>query len=221
MKEVSKRGPARVPAPPPGPKPGYDEWLTRERLNKERAAWAASPHVQAQADWVRKQCEATGAKTVLEFGCAVGYVPAELPDEIEYVGVDANPHCIMDAHEANPRRQFVIADIRNAVVREADIVVAFAFLKHFHLDEWNAIIGILLAYAQRTILTSVTIAPVDQEDRKTPFPHVWVTEDRLRLVCDLEGFCEPEFFELRGTEIVRSEVVRAGHEHWVKVERRP
>lgn len=156
------------------------------KLDAEEAAWAEAPHEGEQAALIRETCAEHGLRSIVEFGCATGWMPHYLRDtSTHYLGIDANPNCLARAAEKCPGTLFLRGDIRTVHAPQADLVVAFAVLKHFHLAEWDAVLTRILSHG-RYGLFSVTIADRCYED-DLEFPHVWVTEARLRRVVAAAG----------------------------------
>ena len=169
----------------------YSEWLTPARLAEEERAWgdpqrATWPHfVRAIQDvMLFGEMQNAPIASMIEFGCGTGWVPAGLPPNVEYIGVDANPFCLELAHLKKPRRRFVRADVRYALsnvllqaIAPVDLVCAFSFLKHFGLHEWDDVVHVVLQHG-RWAAFSVPIADADR-DEGAEFPHVWVTMARV------------------------------------------
>ena len=170
-------------------RPDYSEWLTPERLAVEEKAWTESPHERHQADLVAGVCREHGVQTIVEFGCGTGWVPFFLGDctdlDVQYIGVDANGGCLHLAREKNPARLFVKSDVRHATVPQSDLAVSFAFLKHFHLSEWDAVLTRILSFGRFAVF-SATVGTTDRED-DCEFPHVWVSRERLERVVHSAG----------------------------------
>jgi len=122
---------------------------------------------------------------VIEYGCGTGWVPQHLPVEMHYIGVDANLYCLQLALQRNPGRMFVYADVRREMVLTFDLACAFSFLKHFGLHEWDEVVAQVLRHGRYGLFT-MPVGP-ETRDEGVDFPHVWVTEDRLRAAVNVAG----------------------------------
>jgi len=169
--------------------PDYSQWLTYERLQAEETQWA-DPSTRTWpsfVDWIMKIADADeDVQSIVEFGCGTGWVPANLPPELSYVGIDANPMCLALAMKKNRGRLFSLADIRDEHRLTYDISCAFSVLKHFGLHEWDTAVAKVLRCGVRYSLFSMPIAD-DTKDDGTEFPHVWVTEQRLVRAVEKAG----------------------------------
>lgn len=165
----------------------YSHWLTPERLAHEESVWKDAPHEREQAALVAAVCREHHLRSVVEFGCATGWLPSFLSDDahLQYLGVDANADCLQLAAEKCPGRLFLCGDLRTVLVPAADLVVGFALLKHFHLSEWDEVLTRVLSVG-RFALVSVTLAEHNIED-DCDFPHIWVTRERLERVVRAAG----------------------------------
>src|SRR5690242_16105072 len=170
-------------------KPDYSKWLTYERLQAEEVQWA-DPDTRTWpefVDWIRNIAQADeDVQSIVEFGCGTGWVPANLPAELHYVGIDSNPHCLALAMKKNRGRLFSLADIRDNHPLTYDIACAFSVLKHFELHEWDTIVAKVLRCGVRYGLFSMPVAE-DTKDDGIMFPHVWVTEQRLVRAVEKAG----------------------------------
>lgn len=165
-------------------KPDYSAWLTPERLEVEELAWATCQYYRDFADAVMSTAARFGIASVVEFGCGTGWVPSLLPSYLTYTGIDANPGVIERAAVRNPQRVFQLGDIRTAVPPAAGLGCSFSVLKHFGLDEWDAIVARVLYTDYGLFTMPVGLHTVDDG---VEFPHVWVTEMRLRAAVKAAG----------------------------------
>lgn len=166
-------------------KPDYSAFLAPAQLEIEEAAWAEAAHEREQAELTRMTLDENGLVSLVEFGCATGWLPHYLGDRFQYLGIDANLDCIARARAKNPARLFLADDVRTARAPQADLVAAFALLKHFHLSEWEAVLFRILHYG-RYGLFNMTVAKRSYED-DFDFPHVWISPERLRKAVEAAG----------------------------------
>lgn len=160
--------------------PDYSQWLTPARLAAEEHQWA-DPELRTWpifVNWVLHVLQDANVLSMIEFGCGTGWVPKALPADLQYVGVDANPHCLALAMEKNPTRWFSRNDIRNPQALTFDLACAFSVLKHFGLHEWDAVVKNVVS-AGHVCLFSMPVGPEDKEDG-AEFPHTWVTAAHLQ-----------------------------------------
>lgn len=173
-------------------KPDYSQWLTGGRLLQEEKLWGDPEH----ATWphfvrgIEQAQRVTRVDSIIEFGCGTGWVPLALPLELEYVGVDASEECIALAQQKNPGRRFDVLDIRQTpaifdVEEPFDVSCAFSFLKHFELSEWDNVLALVVQAGWWSVFT-VPLADHDYDDG-VEFPHVHVTEERLRRAVEVAG----------------------------------
>ena len=157
----------------------YSEWLTQERFEREDELWSGE-NLWLRRDYaglLQRWCP-DEAPRVLEYGCGSGLVAQHLSGHYAYLGVDANPYCVERARERNPGRVVLCEDLRRVELgSDWGVVCAFALLKHFSLDEWDAVARKVLESA-RTAVFTMTVADEDREDNCV-FPHVWVSRKRL------------------------------------------
>lgn len=160
--------------------PDYSAWLTPERLVHEESLWAdpAQRTWPIFVDWINRLAADDSVCSIIEYGCGTGWVPANISPKLHYVGIDANPDCLLRAMRRNPTRLFSLADVRIEQPLTFDVACAFSFLKHFGLHEWDAIVAKVLRRG-RYGLFSMPVGDRN-EDTGTEFPHVWVTEEHLR-----------------------------------------
>src|SRR5690242_8202703 len=170
--------------------PDYSRWLTSERLMAEEVLWG-DPSTRTWpsfVDWILKISQADDeVQSIVEFGCGTGWVPANLPKDLHYVGIDSNPMCLALAMKKNRGRLFSLADIREDHALTYDIACAFSTLKHFALYEWDAVVGKVLKCGVRYGLFSMPINDEESIDDGVYFPHVWVTEQRLVRAVEKAG----------------------------------
>jgi cyclopropane fatty-acyl-phospholipid synthase-like methyltransferase len=123
-------------------KQDYSEYLSQPgMLEYIEGEWLKNTHIHdAQAAFVNQVIDGYGIKSVIEFGCSTGNLAMRLPANINYRGIDLNHEALIIAMQKRPNTEFKVSDVRK-FRGKADIVIAFAFLKHFSLDELPAIMG--------------------------------------------------------------------------------
>jgi SAM-dependent methyltransferase len=158
--------------------PDYSVWLTPERLGAEEAQWALTGIYRLYAERLLEVAHLEGCASVLEIGCGTGWVPTVLPPSLRYLGVDANPDCVALAMTKSDRT-FMVKDVRDLPAQEwADLVCAFAVLKHFALSEWRDVLQRVLSMG-RVGLFTMNVGLQDADDFEQGFPHTWVSWDTL------------------------------------------
>lgn len=153
-----------------------------ERALEEELGWLLNAEYKRHLDFVLPRMEKAGVKSVVEFGCGSGLVAAGLDPHMGYVGIDRNEWFLKKAVERNlgKERKFIVNDIRKNDFKNTpfDLSMAWAFLKHFALDEWDAILAKVLS-AGRYGAFGVQLLAKDL-DNGTGFHHTFVTEEHLR-----------------------------------------
>jgi len=183
-------------------KPDYSEWLTPERLEEEERQWA-DPRLCTWpifVGWIRHVAREVEIQSVIEYGCGTGWTPSRLSESFHYIGVDANLNCLMRAMQRNPGRMFVYADVRKQHVLTFDLACAFSFLKHFGLHEWDEVVAQVLRHGRYGLFT-MPVGPETKDDG-VEFPHVWVTEDRLRAAVNMAGHAVRHIEAIRTGEVM-------------------
>lgn len=171
--------------------PDYSEWLTPARLAETEQAWAKMDRSELIAAIMKHH-----PKTVFEFCCGTGWIPFDLPLDVEYEAIDANEGCIGLAMKKNPTRRFGVQDVREfAGIEPVDMALAFSCLKHFSLEEWDGIYSKVLQAGKRT-LTSIYLHAHNKEDPGHGFPHVAVTHERMERVIKENGHRLVQVFTL-------------------------
>lgn len=146
--------------------PDVSQWYTPDRISAEEEIWLAGEHYRENAGRVVEVCYAHNLTSIMEFGCGIGLIPSLLPPDLTYVaGIDANHYMIQRAEARNPNISFVLADIRQLQgASHADLVCAFALLKHFSLTEWPSILKIILSHGDYALFNQHALP-----DDRTPF----------------------------------------------------
>jgi len=165
------------------------EWYTPKRCMDSEVAALLNRPFRKHLAFVIPRMEHYDVKSILEFGCGAGHFAAGLPDGMRYDGVDDNEWMVKKtASRIQDRRLFYAAievgDIRNFRAHAAKastyaLVCAWFFLKHFSLDEWDAIVAKMLSYG-RYAAFNVQVADHDY-DNGTEYHHVYVTRQRLEV----------------------------------------
>lgn len=161
----------------------YSAYLTPERLAVEEEAWRESAIFERYAFELKSVLWISGCVSVVEVGCGVGLVPTCFSDTatMNYIGVDANEHCIARARarEYHQPCAFHLADLRLLDIEPCQVVCAFAFLKHFALCEWQDIVVKLLSFGKRYGVFTMNVGAEDHDDFSQGYPHTWVSLETL------------------------------------------
>ncbi len=163
-------------------------WTTADLLQADVDWVLARPHKKI-AGWLAPKMKEYIIGSIVEFGCGSGLLAAELPPIIEYFGFDKNEWFLARAVERSkswPSRIFADLDVRNDRGQPLqDLSMAWSFLKHFGLDEFDGILTKILACG-RCCAFNVSHLPFDLDDGKD-FHHVYVTEERVRKLIEAAG----------------------------------
>jgi len=171
--------------------PDYSDWLTPARLAETEQEWAKMDRSELIEAIMEHKPE-----RVIEFCCGTGWIPYDLPLNVEYLGIDANAGCIELAMKKNPTRLFTLSDVREFATTDVrDMALAFSCLKHFSLAEWDDIYGKVLRSGKRTF-TSIFMGDYDNDDDSHGFPHTAVTQARVGRVVRENGHRIVKIFTL-------------------------
>lgn len=154
--------------------PDYSEYLNKPgMLEYIEQEWLRNPHIHdAQAKFVNRAIQLTlpKIKSVVEFGCSTGNLASRITADVKYRGIDSNSAALEFARTKCPDKKFIEGDIRT-FKGKADLVIAFAFLKHFSLHELPEIMA-----KMRKIGTYVIFdMPISEQpfDNGEEFHHTW------------------------------------------------
>ena len=174
--------------------PDYSEYLNRpDMLDWIESEWLRNEHIHnAQADFANTVITDLGIKSVIEIGCATGNLAKRITCE-DYLGVDKNESCIKLAREKNPGKKFMVADIRS-FKGKADLVCAFAILKHFSLEELPVIIKKLMGMGSYFIF-DVPISEKTQDDG-TEHNHVWLTVKDMEKMLGGKSILKSDYYNI-------------------------
>lgn len=161
------------------------EWYTPDRALTEEVAWITGGHWKKHLDFLLPRLAENSIKSIIEFGCASGLLAKELPEEIDYTGIDKYDWFLAKARRRNPSKRFTNWDARNWEDTPRDLAMAWNFLKNFALDEWDKMLARILA-AGRQAIFNVQIAPVDLDDG-VEYPHMFVSEAKVEKVVAASG----------------------------------
>lgn len=169
------------------------EYYTGDLAAKEEQDWIKTQQYKRYLNATKKVVDEFGIKSILEIGCGTGFIPTELSGDVKYMGVDKNQTFLDWAKQKNqPDRQFVQEDVRSLTPSwleskeyKPDLVVSFAFLKHFGLDEWNEIVTTILKLAPMAIIEMQV--GTDDLDNGKAFHHVFVTQEHIDAVIEAAG----------------------------------
>ena len=162
------------------------EYYTKELAEKEEKAWLECELYKRNAKQVNDYIIKYDLSTVLEVGCGSGLIPTLIPNKIYYSGIDNNSYFLEMARKNNKSRIFVKADIRSYhIIFRYDLVISFAFLKHFAISEWVDIASKVLQLGRFGII-EVQIAE-KAFDNGIDFHHTFVTEKMLSEALETAG----------------------------------
>jgi len=201
----------------------YSDWLTKGRLEVEMIAWKQARFHDAYAYDITQVVKEAELKkpSILEFGCGPSLIPAELDFKFKYKGVDKFPLCIVKAKLLNPDLDYEEIDIRDFYTeKKFDIACAFAFLKHFTLEELPVIFSKLFKSGDICIF-SIPIGDANVDDLSNGFPHTFVTRKFIEKLAKSYGHEIISISESIGpVELVyvtqKIEVKTSEEEEWAK-----
>lgn len=168
-------------------KPDYSQYLAENFLTTD-ADWIEHPEIHdRQIEAVKDMLARYDIRSILEIGSGAGHLAARIPSAIKYTGVDSCEIALKKAQERKPGGRFICGDIRAVDLPQADLVVCFAFLKHFELSEWGAIAA-RVARAGRYCVFDIPVSiHRGSYDDGPDFPHVWITPNHVRAVLESAG----------------------------------
>lgn len=152
--------------------PDYSEYLNKPgMLEYIEQEWLRNPHIHdAQAAFVNKVIPEMGIKSIIEFGCSTGNLASRITGNVKYRGIDSNGAALEFARTKCPGKTFIEADLRTFKGR-ADLIICFAFLKHFSLHELPDIMKKLQKMGKYVIFDMpLSETPFDNGDE---FHHTW------------------------------------------------
>jgi len=161
----------------------------------EHINWITSNAAEKQLAFIQPRFEAAALKSAVEFGSGSGrlaFAWAKANPQLIYDGIEKSQKLYdltVDPHISGleaPWLNFHKGDVRDsAVLPTADCALAFAFMKHFSLDEWNDILAHVLMNGRYGAF-DVQVAGQDH-DNGTHYHHVYVSETRLLEAVRLAG----------------------------------
>lgn len=177
-------------------KPDLCHWWDKQRIKDEEAVWQRDLRFHDYAQIIDAVAEEFKAKAVIEVGCGMAHVGdllAKLRPTLKYFGTDGSDLMIQAAKEKYPDLNLRVLNIRDteAKLPKAQVVFAFAVLKHFSLDVWEQ--------ALRRILSMAPIAVIQVQVRVDDLPsieddffgkevaHHWLNEKELVAVYESMG----------------------------------
>jgi hypothetical protein len=172
---------------------GYETWLAKgDRLEETEGFWSKLDRKELIESIMKHKPE-----TIIEFCCGTGWIPYDLPLQVDYTGIDANKGCIELALKRNPdRRKFLLTDVRTIIAPvDNDMGLAFSCLKHFRLPDLDLVYGKLLRSCKKT-LTTVYLRPKDIEEQQHPYIHTAITMQHMERVIEENGHRLVQVFTL-------------------------
>ncbi len=161
----------------------------------EENAWNATKEYKRNLAQVERVIKERGVKRIVEVGCGSGLIPVELPREVRYLGIDKNPTFLEYAKKKNDPscRTFVYEDVRNLSPEwmkkkgfaPFDLVMSFAFFKHFGLHELDDVMNKVISLAPVAVFEVQTAS--QSFDNGTQFHHNFITTNRLHRVIGEAG----------------------------------
>lgn len=187
-------------------KPDFSGWVSllpmrsdvlgRDIKQSDYTFWVNQNVEQTEKDWLenpvlhREQYETIAdlVGPVVEVGCGSGCLAQYIKNP--YTGLDQSDRLLELARAKNPDKVFASVNIRriDPMKFRADHVCAFGFMKHFSLKEWDSIFGRLAYMAAKTLTIETPLAAEDWEELGYEFPHVFVTDARVRRNAAQNGF---------------------------------
>lgn len=164
------------------------------------ADWLCARKHYEQLEFLLPRFERENLVSAVEFGPGSGLLAHAWKRKcprLVYTGVEKSAKLLQIASspECFPGNYggltFVRGDVRDYELPEADVGVAFTFLKHFGLPEWDDILDIVCNGLFRFACFDVPLAERDL-DNGTDWPHVFVSPGRLELALDKAMFAEIE-----------------------------
>ena len=181
--------------------PDISAYFIGQRAVDEEISWLMNGSYKKKTAIVNAGIEKYGIKSIVEWGCRSGLIAAGLPKAIPYLGMDTNEDWLEMAKERNRNcstRKFMLTDIRkNIADPEPDwlnyslargVVIAFDFMKHMPLGEWDAILKRVLSCG-RYCCFSAQVCGNDFDDG-TRFHHVFVSKQHLAEAIQRAGYEE-------------------------------
>lgn len=161
----------------------YTFWVN-EHVEQTEKDWIENPKGHAEQYETIK--DLTGP--IVEVGCGSGQLATYIKNP--YTGLDQSDKLLELARAKNPGKVFALVNLRriDPETYKADNVCAFGFMKHFALKEWDSIFGRLATMAAKTLTIETPLADEDWEEVGYDFPHVFVTDARVRRNAELNGF---------------------------------
>jgi len=153
----------------------------------EHTSWLCVQEYRRQLEFIQPRFEANNLTTAIEFGPGSGLLAhrwKQACPRLVYTGIEKCRSFLNMARSSEiypgdySGVTFLGGDVRDYVEGEHDLALAFSFFKHFHLDEWDEIVGCVLA-SGRFAAFDMQVLDKDR-DNGEHYPHVFVTKERLR-----------------------------------------
>jgi len=166
------------------------EHYTPDLARYEEEQWLATEQWRQNSAFVLPLIQKLQVKTVVEFGCGTGLVARDLPEGLDYTGVDTNSWFLEKARARNRDRKyffFQFWDIRTWHDDVKDLAMCWSVLKHFCLDEWPDILRRILMAGRHCAFNVQTVKGNTPFDNGTQFHHVFVPASMARTGIDHFG----------------------------------
>ncbi len=179
---------------------------TPERALDEDLAWCLNRTFDRFSGFVTPRL--AGIQTLLELGCKSGLLAQQLPQEIDYLGIEQHAWWFLKAIARNPGKKFLSGTA--PYLKTYDACLSFQTLKHVPLEGWDKAVAEICFYGRQTGF-NMQLASHDL-DNGTTFPHVFVTEARLRNAVKQAGqevvaFEVPDEWKLEGEGMAKEVLV--------------
>jgi len=135
------------------------------------------PHQQYRLHWLKEHC----IGTVMELGTCYGFALAYCEGQI---GVDWNEKSISLAKILNPKKKFIVADIRKLPFAEryVDTVMAIDVLEHIPWEDIPQALKEASRVARKKLLITFPDGETDMSDA-TCFKHFWLgTQEKVQAI---------------------------------------
>lgn len=166
--------------------PDYSDFLDQEgMLEYIESEWQKNSHIhKAQAELINKIVRDNKINSLIEVGSSTGNL-SRLLDVSDYTGIDKNVKSVLRALEKNKDKRFYNLDIRvcKGIEHRADLICAFAIMKHFGLHEWKDIFEILVSLSSNIVVIDVPISDKTFDDgEQYGHHHVWFSLEELKEI---------------------------------------
>ncbi len=158
--------------------PDMTDYYTPDRALAEEVQWCVKGHWKPVVTFLLPRLRDYEVKSLVDFYPATGHVARQIPEEIDYLGLEPNEWFLKKAKMRCPNRAFQPDSVRTYEgPGKDDLAMAFFHVKCYRLEEWNDIVSKILAKGKYGAF-DMQVADRDH-DNGVEFHHVYVTEERL------------------------------------------